>query len=160
MKLEEVEIAVPEGYQVILGQSHFIKTVEDLYEALASSMPEIRFGLAFCEASGKALIRSDGSDQTCKKLASEYGSRLAAGHSFVIVLSGAFPVNVLNRVKSVEEVAQVFCATANPVTVVIADTGKGRGVMGVVDGVYPKGEEAESDVRERRDFLRKIGYKR
>jgi adenosine/AMP kinase len=160
LKTVEVEIRVPEGDQLIIGQSHFIKTVEDLYETLVSSMPGLRFGLAFCEASGKSLIRSEGSDATLQKLATDYASRIGAGHSFVVVLGGAFPINVMNRIKSVEEVVNVYCATSNPVTVVVADTGKGRAILGVVDGVSPKGEETPEDRAERREFLRKIGYKR
>jgi adenosine/AMP kinase len=160
MDIEGVEVAVPQGHQLILGQSHFIKTVEDLYEALATSMPEIKFGVAFCEASGKSLVRSDGTDPGCRDLAVRYASSIRAGHTFVVVLSGSFPINVLNRIKAVEEVAQVFCATSNPVTVVVADTGKGRGVLGVVDGGYPRGEEGPADAAERHELLRKIGYKR
>ena len=145
---------------MILGQTHFIKSVEDIYEALATSMPGIRFGVAFCEASGKALIRFDGSDDELTRLARDYASRIAAGHIFVVVLAGAFPINVLNRLTAVEEVAQVFCATSNPVTVIVADSGKGRGVLGVIDGIVPKGVEGEQEREERRAFLRKIGYKR
>ncbi len=160
MKIEEVEVKVPEGCQLILGQSHFIKTVEDLYEALATSMPGIKFGVAFCEASGKSLVRRDGTDDECTKLAVRCASAIGAGHAFAVVLSGSYPINVLNRIKSVEEVANVYCATSNPVTVVVADTAKGRGVLGVVDGGYPNGEEGAADAAERREFLRKIGYKR
>ncbi len=160
MKTDEVKIAVREGHQLILGQAHFIKTVEDLYEAIVSSMPGIKFGVAFCEASGKALVRSDGSDPELVSLASGYAQNIGAGHTFVIVLSGAFPINVLNRIKYTDEVAHVFCATSNPVTVIVADGGGGRGVLGVIDGVTPKGPETDSDREERRDFLRKIGYKR
>ena len=160
MEILGVDVAVPEGYQLILGQSHFIKTVEDLYETLVASMPGIKFGLAFCEASGKSLVRTDGTDGESKRLAASYASAIGAGHTFVVVLSGSFPINVLNRIKGVDEVAQVFCATANPVTVIVADSGKGRGVLGVVDGGYPKGEEGAADAAERREFLRKIGYKR
>jgi uncharacterized protein len=160
MRTEAVELKVPEGCQLIVGQAHFIKSVEDLYEALVTSMPGIKFGVAFCEASGKALVRSEGTDPRATKLAQRYASRLGAGHSFIVVLSGAFPINVLNRVKWVEEVVQVFCATSNPVTVVVADSGKGRGVLGVVDGVSPRGVETGADREERRAFLRKIGYKR
>jgi uncharacterized protein len=160
VKIDEVAIAVPDGHQLILGQAHFIKTVEDLYEALVTSMPGIRFGVAFCEASGKALVRSDGSDTKLADMAREFASRIGAGHSFVVVLSDAFPINVLNRLKAVEEVVQIFCATSNPVTVLVADTGKGKGVLGVVDGVSPKGVEGDHDRQERREFLRKIGYKR
>lgn len=160
MNVEEVKIEVPEGHQFILGQTHFIKSVEDLYEALVTSMPGLKFGVAFCEASGKALVRSDGSDPRLTKLAQEYASRIGAGHSFAVVLADAFPINVLNRVKAVEEVVQVFCATSNAVTVVVADSGSGRGVLGVIDGVSPKGVETDQDKEERRAFLRRIGYKR
>jgi adenosine/AMP kinase len=160
VKVEEVVLAVPEGSQLILGQSHFIKTVEDVYEALVTSMPGIKFGVAFCEASGKALIRYDGSDEETTSIARKFASLLGAGHCFVVVLEGAFPINVLNRIKNVEEVAGIYCATSNPVTVMVADTGNGRGILGVVDGVSPKGSETESDKKERHEFLRKIGYKR
>jgi adenosine/AMP kinase len=160
VKTEEVALSVPEGHQLILGQAHFIKTVEDIYETLVTSMPGIRFGVAFCEASGKALVRSDGTEEKLAEVAREFASRLAAGHSFVIILDGAFPINVLNRIKAVDEVAHVFCATSNPVVVVVADTGEGRGILGVVDGVKPKGLEGPADREERKAFLRKIGYKR
>jgi uncharacterized protein len=160
VKTEEVRIEVPEGTQLLLGQAHFIKTVEDLYEALVTSMPGLKFGVGFCEASGKALVRSDGTDPGLVKLAEEYASRIAAGHAFAVVLSGGFPINVLNRVKGVQEVANVFCATSNPVTVVVAESRGGRGVLGVIDGVSPKGVEGEEDRKERGEFLRKIGYKR
>ncbi len=160
MKIEEVKIEADGGKQLILGQAHFIKTVEDIYEALATSMPGLKFGVAFCEASGRSLVRSDGSDAELTRLATEHAVRIACGHAFVVVLSGAFPINVLNRLKAVEEVAQIFCATSNPVTVVVADSGEGRGVLGVVDGGAPKGKEEEQDREERRAFLRKIGYKR
>lgn len=160
MQIEPLRLQVPEGYQLIMGQSHFIKTVEDLYETLASSMPGIKFGVAFCEASGKALVRFDGSDPEATSLATEFARKVGAGHCFVIVLRGAFPINVLNRIKAVEEVAGVYCATSNAVTVLVADTGEGRGVLGVVDGVSPKGLESGDDKRERKEFLRKTGYKR
>ncbi len=160
MKIEEVEIRVPDGQQLILGQAHFIKSVEDLYESLVTSMPGLRFGVAFCEASGKALIRFDGSDNALSEAARDYAARIGAGHLFVIVLAGAFPINVLSRVKAVDEVLQVFCATSNPVVVIVADSGAGRGVLGVIDGVSPKGTETDKDRDERHSFLRKIGYKR
>jgi adenosine/AMP kinase len=160
VKTEEVRLEVPDGRQVIIGQAHFIKTVEDLYEALVTSMPGIKFGVAFCEASGKALVRFDGSDEALAESAKDYALRLRAGHCFVVVLDGSFPINVLNRVKMVEEVAQVFCATSNPVTAIVADTGGGRGILGVVDGSSPKGTESKDDKEERHGFLRKIGYKR
>jgi hypothetical protein len=160
MELTSVVLEVPEGCQLILGQSHFIKTVEDLYEALVSSAPGIKFGVAFCEASGKALVRYDGSDLGATSLARDFAGKLGAGHCFVIVLNGAFPINVLNRIKNVEEVVSIFCATSNTVTVVVAGNGKGRAILGVVDGVSPSGVESEADKKERREFLRKIGYKR
>ncbi len=160
MEIVQVPVALEEGEQLIIGQAHFIKTVEDLYEALISSMPGIKFGVAFCEASGKALVRSDGSEEKLTRRAQEIASWIGAGHSFVVVLEGAFPINVLNRIKSVEEVAQVFCATANAVEVIVADSGKGKGVLGVIDGIEPKGVEGEADRQDRKSFLRKIGYKR
>ena len=160
MKTEDVVLDVPDGCQLILGQAHFIKSVEDIYEALITSMPGIRFGVAFCEASGKALVRSDGSDEGMVTKAQDFALRLRAGHSFVVMLKGAFPINVLNRLKSVEEVAGIYCATSNRVTVIIADVGDGRGILGAVDGVSAKGSETEADRNERHEFLRKIGYKR
>jgi len=160
MKIEEVNIVPAEGEQLIVGQSHFIKSVEDIYETLVASMPGLKFAVAFVEASGKSLVRSDGTDQALTKLSEEYALRIGAGHTFIVILSGAFPINVLNRLKAVDEVAQIFCATSNPVTVVVADSGNGRGVLGVIDGVVPKGVESATDRAERHDFLRKIGYKR
>ena len=160
MELSQVEIAVPEGYQVILGQSHFIKTVEDLYETLATAVPGLKFGVAFCESSGKALIRHDETDGGAAQLAIEYARKLSCGHVFVVVLRDAFPINVLNRIKSLEEVASVYCATANKVIVIVAQAEDGRGILGVIDGVKPKGVETAEDKVERREFLRKIGYKR
>lgn len=160
LELKLVEIKPPEGVNVIIGQSHFIKTVEDLYETLVSNSPTIKFGIAFCESSGPALIRFDGNDEEMSKLAVEYAQRLSAGHVFVITLKDAYPINVMNRVKHVDEVATVFCATANPIQVVIAETGQGRGVLGVIDGLKSKGVEADEDKRKRHEFLRKIGYKR
>lgn len=160
MRIVGVVLKPPEGCQLIIGQAHFIKSVEDLYESLATSMPGLKFGVAFCEASGKALVRHDGSDQKCVKLARDYALRIAAGHCFVVILAGAFPINVLNRIKNIEEVATVYCATSNTVTVVVASLAKGRGILGVVDGVSPSGLESPADKEERREFLRKIGYKR
>lgn len=160
MNIVEVEIAVPEGYQLILGQSHFIKTVEDVYESLVTSMPGIKFGIAFCESSGKSLVRFDGTDRAATEIAREFALKLAAGHSFVVVLNGAYPINVLNRIKAVEEVAGLYCATANPITVIAGDTGEGRAILGVADGVKSKGAETEEDRQERQRFLREIGYKR
>ena len=160
VKIEGIHLVPPEGYQLIVGQAHFIKSVEDLYESLVTSMPGLKFGAAFCEASGKSLVRHDGSDAKSVKMAREFALKIGAGHSFVVVLRGAFPINVLNRIKSVEEVVGVYCATSNPVTVVVAGLGKGRGILGVIDGVSPVGAESEKDRAERREFLRKIGYKR
>jgi adenosine/AMP kinase len=160
VRIEGVVLKPPEGYQLIIGQAHFIKSVEDLYESLVTSMPNAKFGIAFCEASGKALVRSDGTDQRSIKMARDFALRLGAGHSFIVVLTGSFPINVLNRIKGVEEVASVYCATSNPVTVVVAVLGKGRGILGVVDGVAPIGFESARDRKERQEFLRKIGYKR
>ncbi len=160
MKTDEVVLKVPEGFQLILGQAHFIKTVEDVYEALATSMPGIKFGVAFCEASGKALVRSDGSDKASIELAKDFALKLGAGHCFAVTLQGAFPINVLNRVKAVEEVVGIYCATSNSVTAIVAETPQGRGILGVIDGITPKGHESDSDVKERREFLHKIGYKR
>jgi uncharacterized protein len=160
MELEHVKLSVPSGYQLILGQSHFIKTVEDLYETLVSSMPGIKFGVSFCESSGKALVRHDGTDPAAEQIAVDYATRLSAGHTFVVVLRDSYPINVLNRVKAVEEVASIFCATANEVSVIVAEVDGGRGVLGVADGLASKGVESEADRQERRDFLRRIGYKR
>jgi adenosine/AMP kinase len=154
-----VPVDVPEGLNVILGQSHFIKTVEDLYEALVGSSPHLRFGLAFCEASGPRLVRRAGNDDALVALAVEQALAIGAGHSFVVFLREGFPVNVLNQVKAVPEVCHVFCATANPVQVLVAETDQGRGVLGVVDGGSPLGVEGEDDERARRTLLRDIGYK-
>ncbi len=160
-KLSLVTIRKPEPINFILGQSHFIKTVEDVHEALVTAVPGIRFGLAFCEASGACLIRHTGTDEAMKALAIQNAQALAAGHSFILFLGpGFFPVNVLNTVKMVPEVCRIFCATANPVEVVVAETEQGCGVLGVIDGFRPKGVEDESGAQWRHDFLRKIGYKR
>jgi len=160
MELKEVWLSVPENSNIIVGQSHFIKTIEDLYETIATGCPQAKFGIAFCEASGPCLIRVDGNDDELKKIASENALSMGAGHTFVILLRDAFPINVLNAVKACPEVCRVFCATANPLQAIIAETGQGRGVLGVVDGFAPKGIETEPDVKARTEFLRKIGYKR
>lgn len=160
MEVREVPLDVPEGRQLILGQAHFIKTVDDIYEALATSVPGLKFGIAFCEASGKALVRFDGSDDSCIQVARQCATKVGAGHSFVIILDGAYPINVLHKVKDVDEVTAIYCATANPVKVIIAESGGGRAVLGVVDGVSPRGEEKEADRADRHEFLRKVGYKR
>ena len=159
MDFKTYKLEIPEDSNVILGQTHFIKTAEDLYEALASSAPGIKFGLAFCEASGPCLIRSEGNDEDLKKAAEKSVYQVGAGHSFIIYIKGAFPVNVLNAVKDCPEVCSIFCATANPVEVIIAESEQGKGIMGVIDGFAPKGIEKEKDVSERKEFLRKIGYK-
>jgi uncharacterized protein len=160
MKLDLVPISKPEAYNVILGQTHFIKTVEDLYEALVGAVPGIKFGLAFCEASGACLVRADGTDPELQALAIENAKAIAAGHTFFIALKDTFPINVLNAVKACPEVCRVFCATANPLQVVVAESDQGRGVLGVIDGFVPKGVEDAAGVAWRRDLLRRFGYKR
>lgn len=160
MDIKLVPINKPEEVNLILGQAHFIKTVEDLYEALVTSVPDIKFGLAFCEASGACLIRSEGTDESLKAMAVENLKDIGAGHSFLIFLKNAYPVNVLNAVKACPEVCTVFCATANPCQVVIAESEQGRGILGVIDGYAPKGVEDETWIKWRKDLLRQIGYKR
>ena len=155
-----VPIENPDERNLILGQSHFIKTVEDLHEALVTAIPGLQFGLAFCEASGPCLIRSDGNDADLTRAAVAMMSDVGAGHSFAIVMGDGFPVNVLNAVKDCQEVCRVYCATANPIEVVVAETAQGKGILGVVDGSSPSGVETEEDVESRRGFLRTIGYKR
>jgi len=159
MELLTVTIDKPEDCNVILGQSHFIKTVEDLHEALVNSVPTIRFGLAFCEASGPCLVRSSGNDDALTRLAQANALALSAGHTFVILIRDAYPLNVLGAIKQVPEVCSILCATSNPVEVILVETKQGRGVMGVVDGFKSKGIETDDDVAERKDLLRKIGYK-
>jgi len=155
-----VTLEYPEGINIIFGMAHFIKTVEDLYEALVSSVPGIQFGLAFCEASGDCLIRADGTDPELTRIATKNAQAVGAGHTFLIVLKDVFPINVLPRVKSVPEVCRIFCATANPVQVVVAQTAQGRGVLGVIDGAAPKGVEDKEGQKWRHGLLRQIGYKR
>jgi adenosine/AMP kinase len=150
MELKTVKLEIPEGYNIILGQTHFIKTVEDLYEIMASTVPNAKFGIAFCEASGACLLRLEGNDEDLKKIATTMGMEISAGHTFVVVMREAFPINVLNS---------IYCATANPVEVVIAETDQGRGIMGVIDGFSPKGVEKEDGVAWRKDLLRKFKYK-
>jgi adenosine/AMP kinase len=160
MDLSTVVIEKPVEINFILGQSHFIKTVEDIHEALITQVPGIKFGLAFCEASGKCLIRSTGTDSQMIDLAQKNAQAIGAGHSFIIFLGeGYFPINVLNSVKAVPEVCRIFCATANPTEVIVVETDQGRGILGVVDGFSPQGIEAEEDVAWRKNFLRMIGYK-
>ena len=160
MNLITVKIEKPDEINFILGQSHFIKTVEDVHEALVTAVPGIKFGLAFCEASGKCLVRWSGTDEAMLDLARRNAFSIGAGHSFIVFLGdGFYPVNVLNAVKAVPEVCTIFCATANPVEVLIAETGQGRGILGVVDGSSPLGIEADEDIAWRKGFLRMIGYK-
>lgn len=159
MNLLTIPIEKPDEMNFILGQSHFIKTVEDLHEALVNAVPGIQFGLAFCEASGPALVRASGTAPELIELAKANALALSAGHAFIIFLGNAFPVNVLNAVKAVPEVCRVFCATANPTQVIVAETEQGRGILGVVDGVLTKGVETDEDVAKRKGFLRMIGYK-
>jgi len=160
MEIKTVSVEVPSGCNIVIGHAHFIKTVEDLYEALIESGTAIKFGVAFCEASAKRLVRSDGNDIELIKQAEKEAMKIAAGHTFVILLKNGFPINVLNRIKGVSEVCKIHAATANPVEVVIAETRNGRGVLGVVDGSMPLGIEKVEDKKERVDFIRKIGYKR
>jgi adenosine/AMP kinase len=159
MDLQVVKIQKPDDVNLILGQSHFIKTVEDLHEALVTAVPGIQFGLAFCESSGKRLVRWTGTDEEMITLAKENALAIGAGHCFIIFLKNAYPINVLNAVKMVPEVCRIFCATANPVEVIIAQGDQGRGILGVVDGQSPAGVEGEEDIAWRKGFLRTIGYK-
>ena len=160
MELKSVRVSFPEGANVIIGQTHFIKSVEDLYEAIVGTVPGVKFGIAFCEASGPCLVRVEGNDDKLRKLAAENALRIGAGHTFIVILENAYPINVLNRIKEVQEVCTIFCATANPVDVIVAENERGRGVVGVIDGEKPKGVETANDAEDRRIFLRKIGYKR
>lgn len=160
MELKTLRLNFPEACNIILGQSHFIKTVEDLYEAMVNSVPGIKFGLAFCEASGPCLIRKDGTDTGLIEIAVENMRTIGAGHSFIIVMRDAFPLNVLPAVKACREVVQIFCATANAVQVILAETEQGRGILGVIDGFSPKGVELDTDITHRKRFLLDIGYKR
>jgi len=159
IELTVIEIEKPQELNVIIGQSHFIKTVEDVYEVLISSVPSIKFGLAFSEASGKRLVRVEGNDDELKKIASQNIFNLGCGHTFFIALENAYPVNILNQVKNVPEVCRIFCATANPIQAIVAKTHQGNSLLGVVDGFSPLGIESNEDKKEREDLLRKIGYK-
>jgi adenosine/AMP kinase len=154
-----VKIEVPKDCNVILGMAHFIKTVEDLYEALVNSVPNIKFGIGFCESSGPCLVRHEGNDEELRRLAAEKAFELACGHSFVIFIRNAYPINVLGKIKEVPEVCTIYAATANLLQVIVAETEQGRGIVGVVDGLKSKGIEKEEDIRARKEFLRKIGYK-
>jgi len=159
MELKTITVEIPQGANIIIGQTHFIKTAEDLYEVMVNAVPGIKFGIAFCEASGPCLIRHEGNDQFLKDVAIKNARNIAAGHTFVIIIKEAFPVNVLNAIKACPEVCSIFCATANPIQVIVAETEQGRGIIGVVDGCSPKGVEDEKDIHARKQLLRKFGYK-
>lgn len=160
VKIFKVPVKIPEGANVIIGRSHFIKTVEDIYEALVTSVPGIKFGLAFNEASGKRLVRYEGNDEELVKAAIDSALSIGAGHIFVLFIKNAYPINILNQLKHVQEIVSLYAATANPVEVIVAETDQGRAIIGVVDGFTPLGVESDEDKKERREFLRKIGYKK
>ena len=159
LEVQAVGLEWEEGCNIIVGQSHFIKTVEDVAEILNSSVPGVEYGLAFCEASGPCLIRTEGNDEKLVGQAAECARRVASGHSFFLILRKAFPINVLNQIKACQEVARIFCATSNPLQILVVETGQGRGIVGVVDGFVPKGVEGPKDREERKQMLRKFGYK-
>jgi len=159
VEIKSIAVENPDKLNFILGQTHFIKTAEDLHEALVNAVPGIKFGLAFCEASGPCLVRVEGNDEALKQLAARNAMAIGAGHTFIIFMKDAYPVNLLRAIRDVPEVVNIFCASANPVEVVIAEGKEGRGILGVIDGSRPKGVETEEDRRERIEFLRKIGYK-
>ena len=159
LELKLIKIEVPKNCNVVLGTAHFIKTPEDLYEALENAVPDIKFGIGFCESSGPCLVRCEGNDEELKGLASRKALNLGCGHCFIIFLKNAYPINVLDKIKQVPEVCTIQAATANPLQVIVAETEQGRGILGVIDGMKSKGVETEADVKARRDFLRKIGYK-
>jgi len=160
LEIKAVAMEFPADANIIVGQSHFIKTVEDLYEAMSTTAPQAKFGLAFNESSGACLTRAEGNDQTLRDCAVRNAQALAAGHTFVLVMQNAYPINVLNSIRNVPEVCSIFCATANPVQIIVVESEQGRGVLGVIDGSSPKGVEGQADVAWRHDLLRKIGYKR
>jgi adenosine/AMP kinase len=159
MDFKTVAVKKPQDANVIIGQSHFIKTVEDLYEAIVGAVPGVKFGIGFCESSGECLVRVDGNDEGLKKCAAQNALDIGAGHCFVVIIKNAYPINILNAIKNIQEVCNIYCATANPVEVLLAETGQGRGVMGVIDGSAPKGIEGQDGIKWRKEFLRKIGYK-
>lgn len=159
MELKTVTINNPDAHNLILGHSHFIKTVEDIYEAMVTSVPGVKFGLGFCEASEARLVRHTGTDEALVALARENAYRISAGHSFILFMKDIFPINVLNTIQNVPEVCRIYCATANPVEVIIAETGQGRGIMGVIDGFSSAGIETDADIENRKGLLRAIGYK-
>ncbi|MEM3550834.1 MAG: adenosine-specific kinase [Candidatus Bathyarchaeia archaeon] len=159
MEFKTVKVEVPEGCNVVLGMAHFIKTVEDLYEALVNAVPNIKFGIGFCESSGPCLVRHEGNDDELRRLAAQKAFELSCGHSFIIFIRNAYPINVLDKIKKVPEVCTVYAATANPLEVVIAESNQGRGIIGVIDGYKSRGVEDNGEIKARKDFLRKIGYK-
>lgn len=159
VEMKTVIMQIPDGANIIIGQTHFIKTAEDLYEVMINAVPGIKFGIAFCEASGPCLVRAEGNDSSLRESAIQNALNIGAGHAFVILMKEAFPVNVLNAIKACLEVCSVFCATANPVQVIVAETEQGRGILGVIDGYSPKGVEDEKDIQNRKQFVRTIGYK-
>jgi uncharacterized protein len=160
MDIKTIAIQKPDDVNVILGQAHFVKTVEDLYEVIVATVPEMKFGLAFCESSGACKVRVEGNDEELKKLAAQNALKISAGHSFLVMIRKGFPINILNQIKNLSEVCSIFAATANSLEVIVADNGKGCGILGVIDGIKPKGVEDQEDVQWRKEFLRKIGYKR
>lgn len=159
LEFKTVKIEVAEGCNVILGMAHFIKTIEDLYEALVNAVPNIRFGVGFCEGSGPCLVRHEGNDKELRQMAAEKAFEIACGHSFIIFLKNAYPINVLDKIKKVPEVCTIYAATANPLEIIIVETKQGRGIIGVIDGSKSKGIETEKDIETRKELLRKIGYK-
>jgi len=159
LELKTVKIEVPEGCNLILGMAHFIKTAEDLYEALVNAVPNVKFGIGFCESSGPCLVRHEGNDEELRQMAAKKAYEVGCGHSFMIFLKNAYPINVLDSIKNVPEVCTIYAATANPLEVIIAETQQGRGIIGVIDGLKSKGIETEEDIKARKEFLRKIGYK-
>ena len=159
MELKTIKIENPDELNLILGQSHFIKTVEDIYEAMVNTVPGVKFGVAFCEASMQCLVRHTGTDDDLTELARKNAYNLSAGHSFIVFMKDIFPINVLNAIKNVREVCRIFCATANPVEVIVAESEQGRGILGVIDGFFSKGIETEEDIKVRKELLRNIGYK-
>ena len=159
LEFKTVKIQCPENASVIIGMAHFIKTVEDLYEALVTSVPELKFGIGFCESSGPCLVRHEGNDEELRQLAKEKAFEIACGHSFIVFIKGAYPINVLDKIRKVPELCTIYAATSNPVEIVIAETEQGRGIIGIIDGLSSKGIETEEDIKARKEFLRKIGYK-
>ena len=160
MELKAIRVEVPEGGNLIIGQTHFIKSVEDIYEAIVNTVPQMKFGVAFNEASGPCLVRVDGNDEELKALVTRNATAVGAGHMFVVAMREGYPINILNVIRQVPEICGIYCATANPVELIVAETGQGRGILGVVDGSSPKGVESEEDAKNRHGFLRMIGYKR